>query len=576
MRRAPVLAAESLTLLALCLAPWPFGSATDSARYLLAGTLLLANAAWMAMGVMGASASSKTLLPFFGLPLLCLTQMTIGASAAAVWTAEALLVIAALLATLTLVQALGAGVRGVPNLAIGVLFIGLAQAAFGAYSWSIAPTRIYGVARQDVTMPFGSFVNHNHFAGFVEMPALLALGMAIGHARRAHRITPASIACAGAALALAAAHLASRSRGGLIALAAGLFVLGLLAATALFRRDSRSGGRRLVLTAVCIVVVLGFAWLSVAASARRHLLTLLSGPSDASGSYRVATAAATLRLAAAHPLLGSGLGAYEDAIPRHKTSHGDVRTTHAESDVLEFVAEGGLLGLAALGWLATFLVRRFGERLAGGRDAFWKGTAIGAISGVAALGVHSLFDFNLRIPSNALVFVVLLGLASPNSTRAEPAVASGRAQWLAATLLGLLALLSLWRAHGADSLDRATSRADVNARIEALDLVTRLHPYLAEAWHARAVAWRELASAPSALRAHRLARAVADFSQALRLRPHWADALAGRGWSRGMLGDLEGGARDLGRAVELDPTHAGIRLLQLQFDRARNAAPRER
>jgi hypothetical protein len=58
------------------------------------------------------------------------------------------------------------------------------------YSWSIAPAQIYGKGRPDITMPFGSFVNHNHFAGFVEMGAILALGMSLGHLRRARALTP--------------------------------------------------------------------------------------------------------------------------------------------------------------------------------------------------------------------------------------------------------------------------------------------------------------------------------------------------------------------------------------------------
>jgi hypothetical protein len=39
----------------------------------------------------------------------------------------------------------------------------------------------------------------------------------------------------------------------------------------------------------------------VSSSARRHLATLLFGETGGSGSYRIDTARATLRLAAAHP-----------------------------------------------------------------------------------------------------------------------------------------------------------------------------------------------------------------------------------------------------------------------------------
>src|SRR5262245_42422054 len=133
MRRAQVLLFESLTLLAVCLAPWPLGSAADSARFLLTGTLLLTAASGIATGALASAGGS--LLAFAGIALLCLAQIAIGATASAVWTTEALLVGAALLATLALVQSLASDPRRVPFLATGVLLSGVAQAAFGAYSW---------------------------------------------------------------------------------------------------------------------------------------------------------------------------------------------------------------------------------------------------------------------------------------------------------------------------------------------------------------------------------------------------------------------------------------------------------
>jgi hypothetical protein len=36
--------------------------------------------------------------------------------------------------------------------------------------------------------------------------------------------------------------------------------------------------------------------------------------------------------------------------------------------------------------------------------------AVGAFSGIASIGVHSLFDFNLQIPANCVYFVVLMAI----------------------------------------------------------------------------------------------------------------------------------------------------------------------
>ena len=80
------------------------------------------------------------------------------------------------------------------------------------------------------TAPFGPFVSKNHFAGWSEMAALLAAGLALGladDARRRGRDWTAGTRAAGvilavvASLAMALASLASLSRGGTLALAAG-------------------------------------------------------------------------------------------------------------------------------------------------------------------------------------------------------------------------------------------------------------------------------------------------------------------------------------------------------------------
>ncbi len=50
--------------------------------------------------------------------------------------------------------------------------------------------------------------------------------------------------------------------------------------------------------------------------------------------YRVGIWRDSLRLAVASPLVGTGFGAFEDAIPRFKTVAGDLRVEHAENDYL--------------------------------------------------------------------------------------------------------------------------------------------------------------------------------------------------------------------------------------------------
>src|SRR5206468_2971123 len=221
---------------------------------------------------------------------------------------------------------------------------------------------------------------------------------------------------------------ASRSRGGLVALLAGLLVAGVLWA----RAASHRGGTRLRVAPLVagVLIVLAFGLAVVPHDTRAHLATIFRGRPDASGDYRLDVARDTLRLWTARPVLGAGLGAYADAFPAFKRAHGEVRTTHAEDDALEFVAETGLAGAAIAAWLVAFMIRGLGGR---------------ALPAVAALALLSL------------------GVAAA------------------------------WRAAGAVAFERSLRDGDPQMRVAALDPVLDRHPYLAEAYRARALAWRDLA-----------------------------------------------------------------------------------
>ncbi len=532
--------AEAILLAAILLAPWPYGAAGDLERYLLAAFVFGAAALWASAMRGGLPVVARRAA---ALPALGLLQLVLGGSVAPVWTAEAALVLAAMLAALVFWNERGRDRDAARRLAITVLAIASAQAVFGAVQWSRAPDRIYGQATPIVTTPFGSFVNHNHFAGLAEMGAVLATGMALGYARRNQGPDPRSLAFAGLALGLAAALLASRSRGGLVALSAGLVLVGALWS------GGRAGSRRsIAVAALGVVGILSFGLVVVPSTTRQHLATIATG-ADLSGEYRIEMARATLRLAAAHPLAGSGIGAYADAVPAFKTGHGDVRSTHAESDVLEFLAEAGLAGVALLAWLGVTLLRGFRDRAESGRDPVRHGLVVGALGAAAALLVHSLVDFNLRIPSNALVFASLVGLASAPRSEGTPRRGGRRAALATAIGLTLLGCASAWRAAGASALEQALRTSDRQLRILALDGVTSEHPYLAEAYRARGDAFWEI---------RRLAPAQQDLARALRLRPAWGEAWADLAWVRFSKGDRAGAIQAMERAERLDPTHVGI------------------
>jgi len=552
--------AEALLALALLAGPWPFGSAPDPARYALTALVALAVALALAARAWAGAPAPGLLLPALALPAVALAQLLLGRSVAPVWTAEALLMLLAFLGAAATWSALAEERPAALRLTATVLVACGAQALFGAWQSSRGTATVYGLGSEIVTMPFGSYVNHNHFAGLVGMGALLAVGLALGLARRAGAVSPGSLALLGLAAALLATQFASRSRGGLLAAAAGLAALvGLRHAYARHAPASARGRTLLLCGAAAALLVFGL--LAVPAGTRAHLATLLAGGRDGSAAYRLDIAADTVRLWAARPGLGSGLGAYADALPPLKRGHGEVRTTHAESDVLELPAEAGLLGLLALAVLARAALRAAHGQLQSTRDPLRKGLVLGAAGGLAALAAHSLVDFNLRLPANALVAMALLGLlAAPSHDAPAPRPAARGLQAGLAAVLALVAAASAWRAQGAWLLARAEERPGAQLKLAALDPLLARHPFLADGYRLRGLAWRELAGPGSALASARLERAERDLSRALALRPQWGEAWADLGWTRLLRGDASGARAALDRARRLDPTHAGLAL----------------
>ena len=112
----------------------------------------------------------------------------------------------------------------------------LAVAVYGVVARTLFGNLLYGTIPVPTIAPFGPFVSKNHFAGYVEMAALLAAGLALGLADEARRSAaalswvestraPRIVLAGGVCVAMALAVLISLSRGGAVSLAAGAVVL---------------------------------------------------------------------------------------------------------------------------------------------------------------------------------------------------------------------------------------------------------------------------------------------------------------------------------------------------------------
>jgi len=219
------------------------------------------------------------------------------------------------------------------------------------------------------------------------------------------------------------AVLVSLSRGGMLSLLGG--GLAFLAMRWTLRRPSGPRGwAPLVASAVLGIFLATLLGVVLPREAHERMRSIATPQADSSGSFRLDTWQDSLRLALASPWVGHGMGSFHDAFPRHKRGYGEERVEHAENDYLEMLVEGGLLGFGLTVLAVLLLGVRSWRGVRETRDPLLRGIGVGALAGLSGLALHSAVDFNLRIPSNAVLAAFLVALAAslapPRPSRLAP------------------------------------------------------------------------------------------------------------------------------------------------------------
>jgi hypothetical protein len=264
---------------------------------------------------------------------------------------------------------------------------------------------------------WGPYVNHNHFAGYLEIAIPLCLGLIFYHALRISLPLQPSLlrtvqeimrsdryaAISGyflAAVVMAGALLGSLSRGGILGFAASVAVFVLLI------RSRRSFRRRQFLLAAFGVVV---ATAIVAASWDRieGRFGEIIEPDKIKRMDIWSDAAAIVR---AFPLVGTGQGTFVSISPHFQTKHSTLLFEHAENDYLEQLTDTGLAGVSLLVMLMIIFFRDTVRNWRRCSRPSAKAVGAGGIAACVAIAVHSMTDFNMRIPANALLLTLVAAM----------------------------------------------------------------------------------------------------------------------------------------------------------------------
>jgi len=249
---------------------------------------------------------------------------------------------------------------------------------------------------------FGPYVNHNHYAGLMEILIPIALGYLVATDKETAR--PALVF---AVLFAVASVLLSGSRGGMISLILQLVVFEIL----LLRPNRHAMRSRTLITAgfgFIAAVLLLFLWLDPGEVTKR-LEQTASSPQMGLADRKL-YASDAIRMFKKHPLLGIGVGSFEAAYPAYQTFSSDLVVNHAHDDYVEALAEAGIIGSLLIVSAIVLFLRAVSSIHPTGNSVDW--IAVGAAVGCCGLLIHSFSDFNLHIPANAAWFAFTAGIAT--------------------------------------------------------------------------------------------------------------------------------------------------------------------
>ncbi len=249
-------------------------------------------------------------------------------------------------------------------------------------------------------LPFGPYVNRNHFAGFAELVLPLALvPLVLGRVRRERWPVVGLFAI----LPIGALFL-SASRGGMVSFGA---ELGVLALVMVLRRTV--GKQWLGGVAVLLVALLLVSWLGLGQILQRLSTVQLL---EVTAGKRASMRGDTWRIFLDHPFVGTGLGTLQIVYQPYETLYDGKIVNHTHNDYLEALAETGIAGGLCCAWFIGVLLAESLKRLRQLNNSFAAALQLSGFVACSGFLVHSLVDFNLHIPANALLFFLMAHLAT--------------------------------------------------------------------------------------------------------------------------------------------------------------------
>lgn len=266
--------------------------------------------------------------------------------------------------------------------------------------------------------PAGPWINRSQYCGYAEMVTPLVLALALyyrplvgsGESWRRRIVAFFSrddggnphILLGFGLLVLASSIFLSLSRGGIIAFSLSLLVFFLLLAWKEAKYSS------LWFIGVFFLLLLAVSWFGWQPIIERFDRIFTSSGELAIDRFRIWEN--VWRILKDFWLTGSGFGTFIAIFPRYRTFPGEEIYDHAHNDYLELLTDGGIIGFVLVAWFVLAVLREGWRMLRRRRDRYAILVCIAALTGIAAVLIHGVSDFNSHNPAVGLYFFFLCGL----------------------------------------------------------------------------------------------------------------------------------------------------------------------
>ncbi len=309
---------------------------------------------------------------------------------------------------------------------IGALvLIGFFEALYGLYGYFSKNHFIFGFRKIYGTgSATGTYVNRNHFAGYLGMIVFISIGYFLskipGRVREEYAfkqrlidfLNTAKASESGVLLIMIITMILgiifSLSRMGVFSF---VFALLLIVFLAILNRQKKLRNVIFIIFSLALITSL---WYGLNPLVERYYSSA-SAFFDRAGIWET-----TGKVIKDFPLTGSGLGTYETVLQRYKPrdlKHHLLIFDHAHNDYLEIISEVGIIGIVPLLLAGIYFFILILKKWAQRKNSFSKGVSLGGMGAMSYICLHSLTDFNMYIPANAITLFIIMALTYCSITR---------------------------------------------------------------------------------------------------------------------------------------------------------------